>query len=223
MGIFDNLSPKDAEFVGQFLFDASVGKGIGNEMTEDIANEIKAVCHAFDQYEDWNTSMIVVSGELGAGGGHFHLYEITKLGERSTGVEHRTTGDFSSDIAIMIEPESYGHVEPYNRQHPYYIGCSYDRMDKQEAESFNVFTEKLPARYCNLWTSFDEFYWNSYWHSVRFGSVMPRRHLVSFFSRLIMTMGPEWAEVRSAIVDYINYYTKGAVCNEEVPLQARAV
>lgn len=188
------------DVITQFFHDSTIGAGEKNEQFDSsIADRVKKLCSLHDKYSDWKPGMIVVSCDIASGGGHIDFYEINSLKEKDSGIEHRVYGDFSAYCSVLIEPLGYPEIEPYNRQSPYYIGCSYGDLTKYATESFNVYVAKDGFRKANLFTSFDEFYWNDYWKNIRFGVVLNKEDVADFIKLLFMLLGSRFGEVGDVV------------------------
>ena len=100
-----------------------------------------------------------------------------------------------------MESFNYPHVEPYNRQQPYYFE-SYDSLDKMEFEKFNLYLLKKRDWDSRTHRRLDKFDYNYVWNTVKFDMLIEERYLLEFINSFLNLYNMK--DMKDDILDYLD-------------------
>jgi hypothetical protein len=179
---------EEKEVINQFVLDHNVGSISRNIDMDNVNLLVKNLCDSVRKSPE--PADIVISSEMTPNGGNIKFYQIVKLESKSETDERRNYFDARSVDFVLIEPIGYPEIEPYNRQSPFYIGLSYSKLNKHQTDAFSVYTRILTEKpLCQVRASFDEFYYNDFWKSIRFGLAIEREKVGQFLFSFLKLMG----------------------------------
>lgn len=182
--------PRNIETMNQFFLDANVGA------IRCVVDMDKAQACVKDLLDSKRKSPepgdLIVSFDITQNGGTISFYQMRRRDSVSESIERRNHFNARSSACLLIEPNGYPEIEPYNRQSPYYIGFGYRSLDKHVTDIFSIYTLKeLFDGNRDIYASFDEFYYNPFWKSIRCGLIVEKSDLNELFTKLFSIIGFE--------------------------------
>ncbi len=185
------MTMNNDDVVAQFVRDGLISNDRKQPMYVDLntaQEEIKTLLDKIRKLPE--PGDLIICGSVGCNGGSIELLQLTKLESRSELYGRRNHIVANSLNSILIEPIDYPHIEPYDRQPPYYIGLSYHDLIKHVTDRLSIYTQITPSSVeRNVHTSFDEFYYNNFWKTLTFGLAIERADISQFISNLFEKLG----------------------------------
>jgi len=203
LNIEDKTMPEsDHEIIAQFVHDKSICSNNPEEVNfSEIAEKVKVLCDYYRKIPE--SGDMLISGYLCLNGGSFHVYTMKELTSFSKTNECRNHFNASDSKAFLIEPIDYPNIEPYNRQSPYYIGLGYDKFEEPiKGEKLKTYVQKGIYE-GNLFTSFDEFWFNNYWSTVTIGLAIKTEDISTFLTEIGICFNFEKVNIDPIINCYI--------------------
>ena len=181
-------------------------KDKGFTLNEVIAIKTEELIGKY-QTKIFDIGTAVISSHFSANGGTFTIYDLQEVKEDEKGildfdVENNIFKELNGkEIGFLIEPSDYGHIEPYNRQQPYYF-CSYGRLDKKEYEGFNLYTMKRLDFNRRTFKRLDKYSYNPFWKTISFDMLIEKGKLVDFMTEFLKLY--QMDNMSDEIIRYIN-------------------
>jgi len=158
----------------QFEMDGTETKG--NALA---AERIENVCQMFKK-NSVKVGDVIVSSHFSAKGGNLEIRKIVELEDEEWEGYGNYLSTVSLETAIIIEHPEYRSkdVQPYNRQQPFYIPSSFDSLNKETVEDWNLYySNESQSR---ITFGVREFYHNNFWDTVQFSVVLEKEDLSRF-------------------------------------------
>jgi len=175
---------------------------IEKELFTSKALLINKLC---DNYrKDPEKGDIIIAGDITGKGGNIHFYTMESLSPKAQEDECRNHFKAYVSRSILVEPVDYPYIEPYNRQSPYYIGLGYAQFKVLiKTKIFTVYTQIGKYR-TNLYTSFDEYYYNNFWLSITFGLAIKQENISKFLKEfgIILNIFGYSKEIMQEIISF---------------------
>jgi hypothetical protein len=177
------LKAKEIGTMLQFLKDGEESlKDRGFALDDCIAAKTEELIKKF-QTINFDIGTVVISSHFCANGGTFTIYDLKKVEESGIldfDVKDNVYKELDGrEIGFLIEPSDYGHIEPYNRQQPYYF-CGYANLDKTEYPFFNLYTMKKANFNRRTLKRLDKYRYNDYWKMISFDMLIEKERMVDF-------------------------------------------
>lgn len=181
---------RELETVHQFFMDGNIGQSNKEFiLDQEVANKTEELIRKY-QIKNFEKGTVVISSNFSANGGTFRIIRLSEVEERDAGIidfdieSSVFKGLIGNEKGFMIEPYDYPHIEPYNRQQPYYF-TSYDALDKKEFTKFNLYLQKKRDWDSRIHTRLDKFYYNDYWNTIRFDMLVSENDLKEFIGEFL--------------------------------------
>jgi hypothetical protein len=200
---------RELEVLNQFFKDGDIGKSNKKFiLDQEIADRTEALINKY-QTKNFTKDNIVISVEFSANGGTFQLMKLSEIEKDDNGLldfdikENIYKELHGKEIGFMIEPFDYSHIEPYNRQQPYYFPYSYSNLDKKTFSEFNLYLLKKNDWNSNVFKRLDKYHYNYVWHTINFDVLLEEKALDNFMIEFftLYNMG----EMLNSILDYIQF------------------
>lgn len=176
------MNIKEANVVIQQMMDAK--ESVGHEVNEVKAEEL------FTKYakHELFAGDVMIRVELTARGGNFSIKRVEKVNRAWEGY-----GSYvelaCKENEFLIEPPNYAskHVEPYNRQSPYYIGKRISNLQSIDIMGWTVRCDLKENKMNKSNISFQTngFHFNEYRNSAKFDAVIDSKNVEAFVSEFL--------------------------------------
>lgn len=176
------MNLKEAALIIQHVKDSNEAKGyqVDGSKAKDVYNKF---AQADVQVDD-----VVIKFDLTARGGTIEVRTVKEIKREWEGygnyLDVRCT-----EIGILIEPPNYSskHVEPYNRQSPYYLGTRFTNLDSFELDEWVIRSEKEENKNSihNVAFPVSPFNYNNYHNSVSGNIVLNAQQTPEFLAEFL--------------------------------------
>lgn len=187
--IFAGLGDYELQIMTEFFGGKAKLNGEGS-LSAEIAAEIEKVFHEYKKTEV-EVGDVIVCVEAG-NFGSICIRTVDELREPTT-LKYLPRGDYEY-ISIVTKCETqilwtdFSKEQPYNRQSPFYVPCSWDSLDlMKETPYYREFA--LPPHASNISFGVYGFHFNEYWNLVRFGACIKADDLEAFVNKLRYFLG----------------------------------
>jgi len=198
---------RELETVHQFFMDGKIGQS-NKELVldQEVADKTEDLIKKY-QTKTFEKGIVVINANFSANGGTFYITRLNTVDEDEAGildfdVENNVyKGLYGREKGFMIEPFDYPHVEPYNRQQPYYF-TDYDSLDKKEFTKFNLYLLKKRDWDFRTHRRLDKFDYNYIWHTIKFDMLLEEVNLKEFISSFLNFYNMK--DMKTNILDYLD-------------------
>lgn len=181
---------RELEMVQQFFMDGKMGQSNKEFiLDQEVADKTEKLIQKH-QTKNFQTGVVVINANFSANGGAFRITKLSTVDEDQAGILDFDVENYiyksllGNEKGFMIEPSDYPHIEPYNRQQPYYF-TDYASLDKKEFAKFNLYLLKKRDWESRTHRRLDKFDYNYCWNTIKFDMLIEEKDLKEFLNEFL--------------------------------------